>query len=275
MHTTRRQRRRNASALRMIGRQPARFRETAGLTQRALADEFHLAEVTVASIEQGRRALKYDLAERLDERLGTKGVLAIAVDNMPDVDRIPAWAEEYMDLEREAVALSWYDNQVVPGLLQTERYARGVFRSRVPAFGRDEIETQVAARVERQEILARPCPPTISFVLSEAILRDRIGGEETYGEQQRHLRACAELPGIALQVMPFGRTRHAGLDGPFILLETPEHQLLGYTETQRGSQLVSCPDEVSILAQKYVMLRAQALSPEETADLLDRLLEER
>ncbi len=275
MHTTRRQRRKNASALRMIGRQLACFREAAGLTQRALADEFHLAEVTVASIEQGRRALKYDLAERLDDRLGTKGALAIAVDNMPDVDRIPAWAEEYMDLEREAIALSWYDNQVVPGLLQTESYARGVFRSRVPAFSRDEIETQVAARIERQEILARTCPPTISFVMGEVILRDHIGGEETYEEQVRHLRACAVLPGVSLQVMPFGRTRHAGLNGPFILLETPEHQLLGYTETQRGSQLISDPDEVSILAQKYAMLRAQALSPEETAGLLDRLLEER
>ncbi|NWF25918.1 helix-turn-helix transcriptional regulator [Streptomyces sp. PKU-EA00015] len=260
--------------MRMVGRQLARFREAAGLTQRELATAFNLAEETVASIEQGRRPLKPDLAQRLDDRLDTKGALSVAVEHMPEVDLIPAWAEEYMDLEREAIALSWYDNQVVPGLLQTERYARGVFRSRVPVFNADEIEAQVAARVARQEILARTRPPTISFVMWEAILMDRIGGDDVHEEQVRHLRACAELPGVSLQVMPFGRTCHAGLDGPFILVETPDHQLLGYAEGQRGSQLLTDPDEVSILAQKYAMLRAQALNPEDSTGLLDRLLGE-
>jgi hypothetical protein len=104
---------------------------------------------------------------------------------------------------------------------------------------------------------------------------DRIGGDDVHEEQVRHLRACAELPGVSLQVMPFGRTSHAGLNGPFILLETPDHQLVGYTESQRGSQLLTDPDEVSILAQKYAMLRAQALTPEDSAGLLDRLLGER
>ncbi|WNO73106.1 helix-turn-helix transcriptional regulator [Streptomyces sp. AM8-1-1] len=274
MHSRRRPRK-NASAMRLVGRQLARFREAAGLTQRALAAEFNLAEQTVASIEQGRRPLKPDLAARFDDRLDTKGALSVAVDNMPEVDLIPAWAEEYMDLEREAIALSWYDNQVVPGLLQTERYARGVFRSRVPAFSADDIEVQVTNRVGRQEILTRTHPPTISFVMWEAILLDRIGGDEVYEEQVRRLRVCAELPGVSLQVMPFGRTSHAGLNGPFTLLETPEHQHIGYTESQRGSQLVSDPDEVSILACKYAMLRAQALNPEETKGLLDRLLGER
>lgn len=261
--------------MRMVGRQLARFREAAGLTQRELAAEFNCGEETVASIEQGRRPLKPDLAQRLDDRLDTKGALSVALEHMPEVDLIPAWAEEYMDLEREAIALSWYDNQVVPGLLQTERYARGVFRSRVPAFTADEIETQVTGRVARQEILSRTQPPTISFVMWEAILRDRIGGDEVYVEQLRHLRSCAELPDVSLQVLPFGRNSHAGLNGPFTLLETPDHQLLGYTEGQRGSQMISDPDDVSILARKYAMLRAQALNPEDSAGLLDRLLGER
>ncbi|MDQ0844305.1 helix-turn-helix transcriptional regulator [Streptomyces sp. V1I6] len=274
MHPRKRHRK-NASAMRLVGRQLARFREAAGLTQRELATEFNLAEETVASMEQGRRPLKPDLAQRFDDRLDTKGALSVAVEHMPEVDLIPAWAEEYMDLEREAIALSWYDNQVVPGLLQTEGYARGVFRSRVPAFSADEIEAQVTARVARQEILARTRPPTISFVMWEAILMDRIGGDEVYEEQVRHLRACADLPDVSVQVMPFGRTSHAGLNGPFILLETPDHQLVGYTESQRGSQLLTDPDEVSILARKYAMLRAQALNPEDSAGLLDRLLGER
>ncbi|MER7140269.1 helix-turn-helix transcriptional regulator [[Kitasatospora] papulosa] len=273
MHPRNRQRR-NASAMKLVGKLVGLFRVTADLTQAQLADRAAVQVETIASIEQGRRALLPDLARRLDALLDTKGALETAVDNMPEVDLIPAWAEQYMDLEREALALSWFENQVLPGLLQTEGYARAVFRSKVPVISKDEIEAQVLARTERQGILHRTVPPTISFIVSEAILRDRLGGEEVYADTLRHLRTCTSLPGITLQVMPLGRQTHAALDGPFILLETPDYQHLGYTETQRGSQLVADPDEVSILAQKYAMLRTQALNIEDTKGLLDRLLGE-
>ncbi|EST27767.1 DUF5753 domain-containing protein [Streptomyces niveus] len=193
---------------------------------------------------------------------------------MPEIDRFPAWSEQYMDLEREAISMSFFANQVLPGLLQTENYARAVIRSRVPVFSEDEINTRVANRLERQEILHRKVPPTVSFILSEAIVLAQLGGLQIYRETLRHLRVCADLPGITFQVMPLARRTHAALDGPFILLETPEHQHLAYSETQRGSQLVSDPDEVSILAQKYAMLRTQALNTEDSKGLLDRLLGE-
>jgi transcriptional regulator with XRE-family HTH domain len=271
----RRRQRKNATALRMVGRQLARFREAAGLTQRELAAEFNLGEETVASIEQGRRPLKPDLAQRFDDRLDTKGALSVALDHLPEVDLIPAWAEEYMDLERDAIALSWYENQVLPGLLQTDRYARAVFRTDVPAPNEDEMEQLITRRLARQDILRRPVPPTISFVVSEAVLLDRLGGDAVRQEMLEHLLACTELPGITLQVMPLGRESHAGLSGPFILLETPDHQHLAYAEGQRGSQMISSPDEVSILARKYAMLRTQALNAEETRGLLKRLLGDR
>jgi transcriptional regulator with XRE-family HTH domain len=262
--------RKNASAVRLVGALTAQFRRAAGLTQRELAERLCLHEETIASIEQGRRPLKPDLAEDLDRVLETKGALAVAVANMPEIDKFPVWAAEYIDYEREAIALSWYENQVVPGLLQTEAYARAVFRSRVPLLGEEEIEHRVAARIERQDILHRKVPPTASFIISEAVLMDRLGGDEVYRQQLRHLRESADLPGLSLQIMPFGRQTHAALDGPFILLETPDHDLLAYIETQRGSQLISEPDEVSILARKYAMLRTQALNPEETMGVLDQ-----
>ncbi|MBD0745768.1 helix-turn-helix transcriptional regulator [Streptomyces sp. CBMA152] len=275
MHpSNRRRRRKNASAMRMVGALVALFRELAGLTQRELAQRAGLHEETIASIEQGRRALKPDLAEQLDAILGTRKVLETAVENLPEVDLIPAWAEQYLDLEREAMALSFYENQVLPGLLQTESYARSVFRSRVPAFSEEELNTQINTRLLRQKILHRKDPPTVSFVISQAVLMDRLGGDEVYVGAIQHLRRCADLPGIALQIMPIGRESHAALDGPFVLLETPEHQHLGYAETQRGSQIISDPDEVSILAQRYAMLRTQALNPEDSKGLLDRLLGE-
>ncbi|GGY66356.1 helix-turn-helix domain-containing protein [Streptomyces xanthochromogenes] len=266
--------RKNASAMKLVGALVAEFRAAAGLTQSELGQRVLLHTEMIGSIEQGRRPLKPDLARALDDLLETKRALQTAVANMPDVDLIPAWAEEYMDLEREAIALSWFENQVLPGLLQTENYARAVFLSKVPAMSEDEINAQVAARLERQEILHRKEPPTISFVIAEAVLMDRIGGDEVFREALQHLRRCADLPGLTLQIMPVGLKQHAALDGPFTLVETPDHQHLGYTETQRGSHIISDPDEVSILAQRYAMLRTQALNTEDTKGLLDRWLGE-
>ncbi|WP_392891158.1 helix-turn-helix domain-containing protein [Streptomyces sp. LN699] len=265
----------NSTAMKMVGEMVAAARLAKGLTQRALALEVPLDIETLASIEQGRRVLMPDVAERMDRILGLPGMLTVAANKMPEVDSIPPWAEEYMERELEALALSWYDTLTVPGLLQTEEYARSVLGCRVPYHGEDWIELQTARRIKRQAILRRPAPPTLSFVIWEAALRDRIGGDRVYREQVRHLRACADRPGIALQVLPLGITAHAGLDGPFILLETPEHQHLAYSETQRGSVLVRDPNEVSILTQKYAMLRSQALNFDETRGLLDRLLGER
>ncbi|MBB1256893.1 helix-turn-helix transcriptional regulator [Streptomyces sp. OF3] len=260
--------------MRLVGAQLAQLRRNAGLTQERLAERVNAEYDTIASIEQGRRPLKRELAVQLDEVLNTGGVLTIAVDNMPEMDKYPIWAAEFVDREAEAVAISWFENQVLPGLLQTEDYARAVFRSRVPVLSEEEIEQNVAARVERHEILRRKQPPTASFVISEAVLMDRLGGEKVWRETVKHLIECSQLPGVSLQVMPFGRETHAGLNGPFIVLETPDHELIAYMETQRGSQLVSDADEVSILAQKYAMLRTQALTPEESRSLLLRLLGE-
>ncbi|MFI8531356.1 Scr1 family TA system antitoxin-like transcriptional regulator [Streptomyces aquilus] len=270
-----RQARRNASAMRMVGALLAVFRTAAGYTQRSLGDEFVIGEETIASIEQGRRRLKPDLAEQLDDFLDTKGALAAALRHLPEVDLVPQWAEEYLDREQEAIAISWYESLVVPGLLQTEGYARAVFRNRVPLYDEDEIEQLVAKRIERRDILHRKAPPMASFVIWEAVLRDRLGGEDVYVDQVRHLLEYSELPGLTVQILPLGRTSHAGLEGPLVLLETPEHQRLAYSETQRGSTLIADPDEVGIVAQKYAMLRTQALNEEDTRDLLDSLLGER
>lgn len=273
--TVRRSRaRRNASSMKMVGALLAVFREASALTQRELGERFCVSEQTIASIEQGRRPLKPDLAEQLDELLATKGALSAAIRHMPEVDLVPLWAEEFLEREQEAIAISSYENQVVPGLLQTEGYARAVFRSRVPVYDEDEIAQRVAKRLERHDILHRKDPPIASFVVWEPVIRAPIGGREVWIEQLSHLRACAELPGFMLQVLPLDRSNHAGLDGPFVLLETPEHQRLAYAENQRGSQLIADQDEVAILTQKYAMLRSQALTPEDTRDLLDRLLGE-
>ncbi|KIF01442.1 DNA-binding protein [Streptomyces sp. RSD-27] len=260
--------------MKMVGRQVAAARIAKGLTQRQLADLIKVDEESIGSIEQGRRMLMPHVAELLDLHLGLPSTLTVAANEMPAVDLIPPWAQEYMELEKRAIALSWYDNQVVPGLLQPECYARAVFACRVPAYSQEKIDALTADRLDRQKILRRTTPPTLSFVIWEPVVRQRIGDREVYGALLRCLIACSDLPDVSIQVMPLDQPVHAGLNGPFTLLETPDHQHFGYTESQRGSHLIGDLDEVSILARKYAMLRTQALNTEQTRGLLSRLLGE-
>lgn len=173
--------RKNASAMRMVGALLALHREAAGYTQRSLGEVFGISEQQIASVEQGRRPLKLDLAEEFDDFLDTKGALATSVKRMP---------EEFLDQEAEAIAISSYENQVLPGLLQTAAYAEAVFRSRVPVYDDDKVAQLVAARVERQAILRRREPPITSFVIREPVLRAPIGGHGVWVEQLRHLLEC-------------------------------------------------------------------------------------
>lgn len=264
----------NATTMKMVGRMVAAARIAKNLTQKQLGLLVQLDEETIASIEQGRRALMPNVAELMDHHLGLPGLLTVAAHEMPPADTTPPWAEEYMELESRAVALSRYESIRIPGLLQTESYARALFRNRVPAHPEEEIEALTVRRVARHAILRRKAPPSISFILWEAAFQARIGGEGVYLEQLHHLRTCMDLPNITLQILPFGQTTHPGLNGPFTLLETPDHQHFAYSEMQRGSLLISNPDEVSILARRYAMLRTQALNTEQTRGLLSRLLGE-
>ncbi|MGY1436034.1 helix-turn-helix domain-containing protein [Streptomyces reniochalinae] len=267
-------RQKNASAMKMVGQLLANYRRVAGFTQCGLAKQACVDEETIASIEQGRRPLKSDLAELLDEILGTKNSLAIAVANLPEMDKYPLWAEEFIDREREAIVICSFESMLVPGLLQTEDYAHYVLKNRVPRFTDDEIAEKVAARLERQSILHRKRRPSTSFVLNEGVVCGRLGGDQVWRAQMQHLREWADVLDCSLQIMPFTRRMHAALDGPFVLLETPDHEQLAYMETQLGSQLVSDAGDISRLAQKYAMLRTQAYTQEETKALLDRLLGE-
>ncbi|WP_336050106.1 helix-turn-helix domain-containing protein [Streptomyces sp. CA2R101] len=259
----------------VIGAQLSHFRKAARMTQPMLAERVGVHEDTIGSVEQGRRPLKLDLAETMDEVLGTKGALAVAVAKVPEREKLPAFVQDLVEHEEEALTLLSYENQVVPGLLQTEPYARATFDSLYPPLEDDQTEEWVAGRISRQKLLERENPrPMLNFILEEVALHRPIGGPEVLRTQLRHLRSCAELPFLGLQIMPTARCPHASLDGPLVLLETPEHEHLAYIEAQRISFLVDDPDEVSGYQQKYGMLRSQALTPEETKSLLDDLLGE-
>ncbi|WP_030799471.1 helix-turn-helix domain-containing protein [Streptomyces sp. NRRL S-337] len=255
----------------VIGAQLSHFRRAARITQPGLAERVGLHEDTIGSIEQGRRPLKIDLAETLDELLDTKGALAVAVAKVPHKERFPAFVQDFVEYEADALSLLSYENHVMPGLLQTADYARAVFSCLFPPISEPEADERLSARLDRQQLLHRDPSPVLNFIVEEVVLRRPIGDADILREQIRHLRRCAELPFVGLQIMSTSRAKHAGLDGPIVLLETPEHGQLAYIEGQRVSYLVDDPDEVSLLQQKYGMLRSQALAPEDSIGLLDEL----
>ncbi|AGI87683.1 helix-turn-helix transcriptional regulator [Streptomyces albidoflavus] len=256
----------------VLGKQLAEFRRVAGLTQGQLADLARVGEDTVSSVEQGRRRLQADLAERLDEILETKRALSTAVSTIPRHERYPLFAQDFIEHERNAITLLSYQSHVIPGLLQTPEYARTVFENAYPPLGTQELEEAVQARIDRKEILSREKPPLMSFIIEECVLQRHLGAPEAMKRQIQHLRECAGLPFLSLQVMPTETDAHAGLAGALVLLETPDHDHLAYIEGQHKGFMVDDLGEVSMYQQKYGMLRAQALTPQRTKVLLDTLL---
>ncbi|MFC8518885.1 Scr1 family TA system antitoxin-like transcriptional regulator [Streptomyces sp. NPDC057257] len=274
MNAGKQRRKKNKSTMQMLGKQLQAARKAAGYTQSSLARAVGLEEVTIASIEQGRRPLMPALAATLDELLDTKGMLLAGVENLPEIDQFPLNAEQFEVHVREAIAISWYECFVLPGLLQTPEYSRALLRDRVPAFADDEIETKTEERIARQEILHRESPPTLSFVIWEPVLHLRTGGPEVRRAQLLHLRKLTELRHLVIQILPLDAPSNTGLGGPFTILETPDHLDLVYAESQLGSHWIADPDEAANRGLTYAMLRSQALSPQESKSLLDRLLGE-
>ncbi|MFG2112918.1 Scr1 family TA system antitoxin-like transcriptional regulator [Streptomyces sp. NPDC048718] len=255
----------------VVGALLALYRRQAGLTQPQLASQVNLGLETLGSIEQGRRALRLKIAGEMDDLLNTGGALSVVVAKAPKKERYPVFVQDFIELEAQAISLCSYQNGVVPGLLQTPEYARAVFDCLYPPITAQEAEDRMLDRIDRQRIFDKtPWPPLMSFLLDESILERPIGGPEVLRGQILHLREMAELPTIGLQIIPKTRTKHAALDGPMVLIETPDHEHVAYIEGQRVSFLIDDPDEVGILQAKYGMLRSQALTPEETMGLLER-----
>ncbi|MGW3950857.1 helix-turn-helix domain-containing protein [Streptomyces sp. NPDC004752] len=273
MHTAKKPRK--GSSWRAVGAVLAHLRKQARLTQEQLAERAHISVDTVASIEQGRLALQPDRAEQFDELLGTGGVLAVLVAEMPVREKVVQFAQSLVEHEQEAVSILSYQSLAIPGLLQTRDYCRAVFDYRYPAIGSETAEQWVSARMERQLVFERERPPVCHFIIEESILRRQVGGPEAMREQFRQILEYTEPVHMSFQIMPMDRVPHAGLDGPMVLLETPEHERLAYLEVQRVSFLADGPEEVSDYHHKYGMLRSQALSPDESVRIMHGLLGDR
>ncbi|MFI2300597.1 Scr1 family TA system antitoxin-like transcriptional regulator [Actinacidiphila glaucinigra] len=257
-------------AWRYCGNQVKLWREHAGVTRERLADEAGYGYETVKSMEQGRRRPTQRLLLVADGLCGAQGKLT-AAEAFLVPEKYPTYAREYMRYEAEAIAVNWYESQYVPGLLQSEPYVRTLLSSHWPPLDEETLAERVAARLERQLMLDNGTR-SFSFVVEESALRS-FSDPEAHREQLRTLLARGRARNITIQVMPADRGLHPGLHGPFVLLETAEHQHLVYEEGQTTGVLYADPARVSIVMRRHDMITRQALGPEESARLIDDLAE--
>jgi transcriptional regulator with XRE-family HTH domain len=258
-----------SSLLAFFGAELRRRRAAAGMSQEQLGHAINYSAALVGRVEIGERVPSPDFARRCDDVLAADGLFAHLRDSMnSDVHAYPTWFWEFVEREREATSIREFNALAVPGLLQTEEYARALFRAGRPADSQEEIGQQVVARLERQRILDRPKPPMLWAVMDEGVLRRPVGGPEVFCDQLAHLARAGQRPGTVLQVMPFSAGAHAGLLGEFILLGLPTGRDLAYTESVESARLIEQPDEVAAFNLVFDMIRAVALSPEVSLDFL-------
>lgn len=247
------------------------FRERAGLTQQGLAEAIDYSLEQVASVEQGRRPAKAAFTEAAERVLEAGGALRVLQE---DVDRakLPVFFQDFALLEAEAVSRFSYDPMLVPGLLQTEAYARTLLEAHFPPLEEEAIEQHLSARLARQSLLTRKKPCVVfSFVLEEGALHREVGGRAVMGEQLARLRDCTRMRNIEIQVMPTERAAHSGVNGQMVLLETLERRQFVSIEAQGIVNIRSDRNEVSEFCLQYGMLRSQALNTEESARFIERL----
>ncbi|OIJ89537.1 helix-turn-helix domain-containing protein [Streptomyces colonosanans] len=259
--------------LHIFGRQLKRLRTAAGMTRAELGSRTGYSESTIAAFEQGRRIPSAEFIARADEVLGAHGVLLELVEEVERA-QYPPFFRDAAKLEKEAVALHVFAVQGVPGLLQTEDYARAVFTMWRPALDEETIKQRVAARLARQKIFMQKPMPTISFVMEEAVLRKRLGGRAVMRGQLEQVLLVGHRRNAEIQVMPDDREEHAALFGRFTLIETSQGRRIAYVDAYMSSRLYTDRQTVREMEERYGVLRAQALTPRESLAFVEKLLGE-
>jgi hypothetical protein len=191
-------------------------------------------------------------------------------------DAAPDWFGLYVGLEEAAQLIREYEVQFVPGLLQTEDYARAVVLQGAPGLEPDEVERRVALRLGRQKLLTRDNPPRLWAIVDEAALRRPMGGRDVLAGQIQRLMDLVSEPNITLQVMPFKYGGHAAEGGAFHIMRFPEADLpdMVYVEYLTGALYIEKPEEVERYAAVMERLSVAGTSPERTREILAGLLKE-
>lgn len=270
-----------------LGIELRRLRERAGLTCEQVGERLDCSGTRISRIETGRiSAGPGDVREML-EVYGIRGKEADALVQLARDARkkgwwhtygmnLPAWFEAYVGFEAEATTFRDFQPLYIPGLLQTEDYARAVLRAAPTEGSPEDIDRQVAVRLQRQGILTRDDPPELWFVISEAALRVQVGGLQIMTGQLRHLAELAGRPNIKVQVLPFTTAAHVNPVTAFRILDFPDPRdpTVVYIEHLTGALFLERADEVRQYATIFDHLRAEALGITPSLQLISRIADE-
>ncbi|GAA3090286.1 helix-turn-helix domain-containing protein [Streptosporangium carneum] len=253
-----------------FGTELRKFRLAAGFSQRKLGEAIHLSISQLSMLENGHRSPTLALASKVDEALNLGTTLTGLLDRLNRAEaQLPRWFRPWLEFEREAESLRIWSALIVPGLLQTEDYARAIL-SRKPGATTEEIEDKVAARMERQEILRRRMPPMLWIVIDEGVLYRPVAEPDVMRGQCERLLEAGEHLRISLQILPYEAHNVLGLLGSFTLADLArETHPVAYIDSQSlDDRVTDRPIDMKNLVFRYEAIRSDALSRHDSLNLI-------
>ncbi|GHB28831.1 transcriptional regulator [Streptomyces umbrinus] len=258
----------------VLGRRLAMLRDAASLSAQDAAKQLRIAVSTITRMERAETPLKYAYVKTLLEIYGVGQAEISEFLGLIDKASIPGWWQSFRDalpgwfgvhvsLETSATHIRTYESQVIPGLLQTEDYARAVLSVGLPRPSNDVVERRVSLRTKRQDLLSRvePRPPQLWVVMDETCLRKRVGDRRVMADQIDHLLQIAELQNVTMQVCPFEAGLHPGSFGPFTIFrfDIPEMADVVCTDSLSRAHYSEDGEEVALYRQAFDQMSTYAL----------------
>ncbi|MFI6686209.1 Scr1 family TA system antitoxin-like transcriptional regulator [Streptomyces sp. NPDC050485] len=257
----------------LLGAELRFARERSGLTQEELGQPLFVSGSFIGQLESGTRRMHLEYARQIDQILGTesfftRNCVAAAKSKYPD------HFAEAAEAEAVAVTIREYAPLLIPGLLQTETYARAVFRAYQPTAPDTVIDELVAARLERAQLLSDPTTPLLWVVIDEAVLRRVVGGSAVMAEALAHVAALGSQHRVIVQVLPFDAGAHMALEGSLKLMAFEDAPPLAYLQGLGTGRLQDDPATVAQYELTYDLLGASALSPQQSLALIKSVAED-
>ncbi|MEU7382929.1 helix-turn-helix transcriptional regulator [Streptomyces sp. NPDC042207] len=268
----------SASVPTFYGKELRWKREEAGLTLQQLVDGSFYGPSHLSEIERGERRMPAELAGHVDRVLGTDGFFKRRCEDVRNAKRRghARYFERVLEAERHAEAIEEWCPTLIPGLLQTDSYARAVVRATHPLAPDDEVEEKVAARMARGRLFEdNHRTPVYWAILSESLLRQPILSPQETAEQLEHIATLARRHRIVPQILPWNCGAHPFMLGTAKIMTFPDAPPLVYTEALHSGDTIDDPGLVKEYRRSYDLLRAAALPPEASLALIEEAADDR
>jgi transcriptional regulator with XRE-family HTH domain len=248
------------------------FREARGLSRAEFGALAGYSESTIKSFETGQRAVYEYHARHFDEAFGLDDVFVHEASRFGKAGYSAAYGA-FIDVMAEADDLYWFEHSNVPGLFQTEQYARAITEIQ-PDATEDVVDERVAARMAGQTLLERPSRlPRVWAVLDEVVLRRRLGDATVMHEQLVKLGKISRLKHVGVQTLP-GLEGHAGTLGAFIIAERHGHPSIVYLEDAADGRVTDNEAIVEQVMLRFRSFQLRALPADASRDTIARVDDE-